>query len=111
MFLVRAGHVGAHRALEGSMVLLNIPTVLVLRAPAYWTYVLPGVPGSLGQAFYLYPTLMLIAGAFAEALGVWILLVAGTNWIPERFRFRRYKRWMRTELALWWAVVLAGCAT
>ena len=111
MFIVRAGHVRAHRALQSSMVLLNIPIVLVLMAPAYWTYVLPGLPGSLGESFYLYPTFMLIAGASAEALGIYVLLVAGTNWIPERFRFRRYKLWMRAELILWWAVVLAGVAT
>ncbi len=54
---------------------------------------------------------MLIAGASAEVLGIYVLLVAGTNWIPERFRFRRYKLWMRAELILWWAVVLAGVAT
>jgi uncharacterized membrane protein YozB (DUF420 family) len=111
MFVVRAGHVRAHRAIQSAMVLLNIPIVLALMVPAYWDYVLPGVPGMLGQSFYLYPTLMLIAGATAEALGIYILLVAGTNWLPERFRFRRYKLWMRTELILWWAVVIVGIAT
>ena len=111
MFVVRAGHVRAHRAIQGSMVLLNIPIVLVLMLPYYWQYVLPGLPAAGGQPFYLYPTVMLVAGILAEALGVYILLVAGTNLIPERFRFRRYKRWMRTELILWWAVVLAGIAT
>jgi uncharacterized membrane protein YozB (DUF420 family) len=111
MFIVRAGHVRAHRVIQSSIVLLNIPIVLVLMVPSFWYYVLPGLPGSLGQSFYLYPTLMLIAGLVAEALGAYIILVAGTNWLPERFRFRRYKLWMRTELILWWAVVLAGIAT
>jgi plastocyanin len=31
--------------------------------------------------------------------------------LPERLRFQNWKRWMRTELALWWAVVLIGAAT
>lgn len=31
--------------------------------------------------------------------------------MPERFRFRRYKLWMRTELALWWGVVITGLTT
>ena len=44
-------------------------------------------------------------------LGVFIILVAGTNLIPERYRFRRYKLWMRTELALWWSVVALGLST
>jgi uncharacterized membrane protein YozB (DUF420 family) len=111
MLVVRLGHVRAHRAIQSSMVLLNIPIVLALMAPDYWNYVRPGLPGSLGQSFFLFPTLMLVAGAVAEVLGIYIILVAGTNLVPERFRFRRYKLWMRTELILWWAVVLAGIAT
>lgn len=109
--LVRLGHVRAHRTVQSSMVLLNIPVVLVAMAPYYGTYVVPGLLGSLGRPFHLYPTLMLVAGALSETLGVYIILVAGTNWIPERFRFRCCKLWMRTELALWWLVVLAGIGT
>ena len=70
-----------------------------------------GIPHDIGQQFYWVPTLMLVAGIAAEALGVFILLVAGTNWIPERLRFRRYKLWMRSELLLWWLVVLLGIST
>ena len=54
---------------------------------------------------------MLALGAAAEALGIYIVLVAGTNVVPERFRFRRYKLWMRTELLLWWSVLLLGITT
>jgi uncharacterized membrane protein YozB (DUF420 family) len=108
---VRLGHVRAHRAIQGSMVLLNIPIVLALMVPSYLANVSPGIPGDIGQAFYLWPTVMLVAGGVAEALGVYIVLVAGTNLVPERLRFRRYKLWMRTELILWWLVVLAGVAT
>jgi uncharacterized membrane protein YozB (DUF420 family) len=109
--LVRLGHVRAHRAIQGSMVLVNIPIVLVAMFPNYWDYIVPGLPGAIGQPIYLYSTIMLVAGAVAEALGVYIVLVAGTNLIPTRFRFRRYKLWMRTELGLWWLVVVAGIAT
>ena len=35
----------------------------------------------------------------------------GTKWLPERLRLKRYKLWMRTVLALWWAVILFGVAT
>jgi hypothetical protein len=109
--VVRLGHVRAHRIIQSSMVLVNIPIVLSLMLPYYLQYVWPGVPADLGQQYYLYPSLMVAAGAVAEGLGVYIILVAGTNLIPARFRFRRYKLWMRTELVLWWAVVLAGIAT
>jgi uncharacterized membrane protein YozB (DUF420 family) len=111
MFLVRAGHVRLHAYLQSSIVLVNLPVVLVWMIPSYLHYVLPGVPAALHEPSYWVPTLMLVIGAAAEALGVYVLLVAGTNWIPERFRFRRYKLWMRMVLVLWWAVLLAGLLT
>ncbi|HZY69776.1 MAG TPA: DUF420 domain-containing protein [Thermoplasmata archaeon] len=111
MFVVRRGAVRWHRLIQSSMVLVNIPVVLLWMLPQYLGSVLPGLPGEIAQPFYLVPTLMLIAGATAEALGVYILLVAGTTWLPERWRFRRYKLWMRTELVLWWSVLVAGVST
>ena len=39
------------------------------------------------------------------------MLVAATNILPQRFRFQRYKPWMRTELGLWWLVVMIGVGT
>ncbi len=111
MFVVRRGHVKAHSYIQSSMVLVNIPIVLAWMVPQYLAYVLPGLPMGIGNLFYLVPTLMLLAGGTAEALGVYILLVAGTNLLPERFRFRRYKFWMRSALILWWAVVITGLAT
>jgi uncharacterized membrane protein YozB (DUF420 family) len=111
MFVIRAGHVRAHKYLQSSMVLVNIPIVLTWMVPQYLTYVLPGLPGEIGEQFYFVPTVMLILGAAAEALGVYIVLVAGTDWLPDRWRFRNYKVWMRTELALWWGVILFGFTT
>jgi uncharacterized membrane protein YozB (DUF420 family) len=109
--LVRAGHVRAHMLVQSTIIFVNLPLVLYGMVPAYLTYVLPYVPGGLGHPAVLVPTLMLVFGALAEVLGVYIVLVAGTDWIPERFRFRRYKLWMRTELLLWWGVVFAGLTT
>ena len=111
MFLVRAGHVRAHMYLQASMVLVNIPVVLVWMLPLYLEYTLPGIPARLGELTYLVPTLMLVFGVLAESLGVYILLVAGTTLLPERLRFRRYKLVMRTELGLWWSVLIAGITT
>lgn len=46
--------------------------------------------------------------AAAEALGVYAVLVAGTNRLPDWLRFQRYKPWMRTVRGLWWVVVVQG---
>src|SRR5579871_3578831 len=109
--LVRRGHIRAHMVVQTTMVLVNIPVVLIWIVPQYLAYVLPDLPGEIGEAAYLVPTVMLVAGAAAEVLGMYVVLVAGTNLVPERYRFRRYKLWMRTELVLWWSVILFGLLT
>ena len=109
--LVRRGHVRAHMYLQSSMILVNIPIVLSWMVPQFLAYILPGLPAQIGDPFYFVPTIMLVAGLAAELLGIFIILVAATRWIPERFRFRRYKLWMRTELTLWWSVVVFGLVT
>lgn len=111
MVVVRKGYVRVHMYLQSSIVLVNIPIVLAWMVPAYLEYVLPGLPDEVTESYYLVPTVMLLAGIAAEALGLYIILVAATDLVPLRFRFRRYKLWMRTELALWWSVVIAGLAT
>lgn len=111
MFVVRARRVRAHMYLQSSMVLVNIPIVLAWMVPQYLAYVWPGLPGEIGEPFYFVPTVMLVLGAAAEALGIYIILVAATDWVPERWRFRRYKAVMRTELGLWWSVLLFGFTT
>jgi uncharacterized membrane protein YozB (DUF420 family) len=111
MIAVRRGHIRAHMYIQSSMVLVNIPIVLVWMVPAYLSDVLPDLATEWSGAWYWVPTLMLLAGVAAEALGVYIILVAATNLVPHRFRFRSYKRWMRTELVLWWAVVVLGLLT
>ncbi|MCI4363160.1 MAG: hypothetical protein L3K13_02510 [Thermoplasmata archaeon] len=111
IFVVRRGHVRAHMYLQSSVVLVNLPVVLLWMLPQYLSLVLPDLLSEFSSPNYYVPTAMLIAGLLAESLGVFILLVAGTNLIPERFRFRRYKLWMRTEVALWWGVLLLGLST
>jgi hypothetical protein len=111
MWAVRRGHVRAHRYIQSSLVLVNVPIVLIWMIPRYVTQVWPGIPDEITTPYYLVPTLMLAAGVAAEALGIFIILVAATTWIPERLRFRNYKRWMRTELVLWWGVVIFGLST
>jgi uncharacterized membrane protein YozB (DUF420 family) len=111
MFIVRAGHVRVHMYLQSLMVLVNIPVVLAWMLPQYLAHVLPDLGSELAKPYYLLPTIALFAGSAAEILGIYILLVAGTGLVPERYRFRRYKLWMRTELGLWWTVVVIGLLT
>jgi uncharacterized membrane protein YozB (DUF420 family) len=111
LILARSGRIRAHRILQTSVIFVNIPIVLSAMVPAYISDVAPYLGGHFGEPDVFVPTLMLVFGIAAEILGIYIVLVAGTNWVPERFRFRNYKLWMRTELILWWGVVLAGLTT
>jgi uncharacterized membrane protein YozB (DUF420 family) len=111
MFVVRSGRVRAHAYLQSTIVLVNVPVVLSWMVPQYLRYVAPTVGSQLGAWATLLPTLMLVLGVVVEATGIYIVLVAGTNWIPERWRFRNYKLWMRTTLGLWWVVLVLGLLT
>ena len=50
-------------------------------------------------------------GGFAELFGIYVALVAGTNLLPAKLKFRRWKLWMHFELDLWWLVLLTGVGT
>jgi hypothetical protein len=111
LFFVRAGHVRLHAYLQSTIVLVNIPVILIWMVPAFLEPLPPGPPALFTVAANFLPTLMLVTGGLAEILGVYIILVAGTNWIPERWRFRSYKGWMRSVVGLWWATIVLGLLT
>jgi uncharacterized membrane protein YozB (DUF420 family) len=108
MLLARRRHYRAHKYCQSAVLLLNLPLIAFIMAPSFRDQVQPKLPGSLGDRFYAVATVHAVIGVLAQVLGLYILLAAGTTLIPPRLRFRRYKPWMRTELVLWWIVVLVG---
>ncbi|HET7751248.1 MAG TPA: hypothetical protein VFK81_17795, partial [Terriglobales bacterium] len=72
---------------------------------------LPRIPHKLGKAYVALATAHAALGSITELAALYILLAAGTRLLPERLRITRYKAWMRSVLALWWAVLLLGFAT
>ena len=69
------------------------------------------MPGKIGKPYYALATTHAALGSIAEWGGLYILLAAGINLLPERFRIARYRFWMRTVLLIWWIVLLLGVAT
>ena len=108
MVLARRKRYRAHKYCQSSVLLLNLPLIAFIMFPSFRQQVQPQLPGSLGDSYYAVATLHAVAGTVAQLLGLYILLVAGTKLLPRRLRFRRFKVWMRTELAVWWAVVFLG---
>ena len=111
MFLARRKQFRAHKYCQSSVMLLNLVMIFLIMAPSFHKQVEPQLPGGLKDSYYLVPYVHAIVGTITEVLGVYIVLVAATKLVPKKLRFKRYKPWMRTELALWWVVVLIGVCT
>ncbi len=82
-----------------------------LRFNPFHRQVFPKLSGRIGKPFYLIATIHAALGSIVEIAGLYILLAAGTDLLPEKFRMTRYKLWMRSVLFVWWIVLLLGLAT
>jgi uncharacterized membrane protein YozB (DUF420 family) len=111
MVLAQKRQYRLHQYCQSSVVLLNLVLIGFIMAPAFIGSVAPEVPRHLGTAANAVPVAHAALGLAAELLGLFVVLVAATKIVPRRFRFRRYKVWMRTTLALWWLVLLVGVGT
>jgi len=111
MLLARRKQFRAHKYCQSSVMLLNLVMIFLIMTPSFHKQVEPQVPDGLNESYYLVPYVHAILGTIAEVLGIYIVLVAATKIVPTRLRFKRYKPWMRAELALWWVVVLIGVCT
>ena len=110
-FLARSKRYRAHAYCQSFIVLLNLFVVVLVMVPSFRVRVAPKIPARLGTTSYALATAHAALGSVAEILGLYIVLAAGTKLFPERLRLSRYKLWMRSLLALWWIVLLLGCAT
>src|ERR1700693_2823919 len=110
-FLARAKHFVAHGICQTVVLVLNLVMICFLMWPSFHSNVLPRLPKRLGKRFYAVATIHGVLGVLAEILGLYIVLVAGTKILSETWRFKRWKLWMRIELALWWIVLLMGVVT
>jgi len=110
-WLARTKRFRQHAWCQGAIVLLNFVVILLAMIPSFHARVFPKIPARLGKAYYSLATAHGILGILAEVVGVYILLSAGTNWLPEKMRITRYKIWMRSTMALWWVVLILGAAT
>ena len=110
-FLAREKRYTAHGICQSLVLLLNLPMIALVMWPSFNAQVLPRLSTHLGKRNYAIATVHGVLGAVAEILGLYILLAAGTNILPAAWRFQRWKLWMRTELVLWWIVLLTGFGT
>lgn len=109
--LARRRHFRAHAWCQSLIVLLNLALIVLIMIPSFRARVSPKLPLKLGKAYYALATAHAALGTITEIAGLYILLAAGTNLLPAKFRITNYKLWMRSVLILWWLVLLLGFAT
>jgi uncharacterized membrane protein YozB (DUF420 family) len=109
--LARSRRFRGHAWCQSMIVLLNFVVIVLTMIPSFRAHVSPKLPLKLGKAFYALATAHAALGTITETAGLYIVLAAGTNVLPDRLRITKYKLWMRTVLVLWWVVLLLGFAT
>ena len=110
-FLARSKRYAAHGICQATVLILNLVLIASVMWPSFHLQVLPRFSKHFGKRYYAIATIHGVLGAVAELLGLYIVLVAGTNIVPQAWRFERWKLWMRIELALWMFVLLTGIGT
>lgn len=109
--LARRRHYRLHACCQSSVVLLNLVVISVAMIPSFHSQVLPKIPAKLGRAFYALATAHAMTASVAQAAALYVLLAAGTAWLPARWRLKNFKTVMRAVLMLWWMALLLGVAT
>ncbi len=109
--LARTRRFRQHAMCQSATVLLNFAVIILLMVPSFHAQVSPKIPAKLGKAYYGLATAHAALGSVTEIAGLYILLAAGTNILPHKFRVTKYKLWMRSVLVLWWLVLLLGFVT
>jgi len=110
-YLARRRSYTAHGICQTTVMLLNLVMIALVMWPSFQRQVTPALPAHLGDRYYAVGTAHAALGIAAELFGLYIVLVAGTDIVPRRLRFQRWKLWMRVELVLWWVAVLTGVGT
>lgn len=109
--LARHKRYRAHGICQTTVLLLNLLMIGLVMLPSFQQQVKPALSKVLHKWYYEAATIHAVLGITAELLGLYIAIVAGTNVLPQWLRFKHWKSWMRTELALWAIVLLSGVGT
>ena len=109
--LARRRRFRAHAICQSAVLLLNLIAIVLFMFPSFHDQVAPRIPSRLGRTYYALATTHAVLGTAVELAGLYIVIAVGTKMLPERWRIRSYKPWMRSVLAAWWTVLLLGVAT
>ena len=109
--LARQKRYRAHGICQTTVLLLNLLMIGLVMWPSFQQQVKPALSKVPHKWYYEVATIHAVLGITAELLGLYIVIVAGTNVLPQWLRFKYWKWWMRAELMLWVIVLLSGVGT
>jgi uncharacterized membrane protein YozB (DUF420 family) len=101
----------AHGICQTTVLLLNLLMIGLVMGPSFQRQVKPALFKATHKWYYEVAAMHGVLGIVAELLGLYIVIVAGTNALPPWLRATHWKWWMRTELLLWAIVLLGGVWT
>jgi uncharacterized membrane protein YozB (DUF420 family) len=101
----------AHGICQTTVLLLNLFMVGLVMWPSFQQQVKPALSKVLQKWYHAAATIHAVLGVTAELLGLYIVILAGTNVLPRWLRFKHWKWWMRTELVLSVIVLVSGVGT
>lgn len=110
-WLAYTGRFRLHAWCQSVIVLLNCVVIALTMIPSFHAQVLPRIAVRLGKSYVALAALHATLGSITQLAALYILVAAGTRWLPEKLRITRYKAWMRSVLALWWVELVLGVAT
>jgi|SRR5690349_8315128 len=101
----------AHGICQTTVLLLNLVMIGSVMWPSFHQQVKPALTTVFHKWYYAVATIHAALGITVELLGLYIVIVAGTNVLPQWLRFKHWKLWMRAELILWVGVLVSGVGT
>jgi plastocyanin/uncharacterized membrane protein YozB (DUF420 family) len=111
-WLARRRRIGAHRALQTTIVVANLVLIFMVMVPSFTAQgVLSHAIAHPGRLYFTGALIHAVVGTIAVLLAVYVVLAAGTPFLPERFRFQNYRLWMRAALLTWWLALALGWTT
>jgi hypothetical protein len=81
-YLARMKRYRAHGICQASVLVINLFSIALVMWPSFHQKVLPRLPARLARRNFAVATAHGLLGAAAELLGIYILLAAGTDWLP-----------------------------
>ena len=101
----------AHGICQATVLLVNLLMIALVMWPSFHEQLGLRLEKAFHRWYYALAAVHAALGIGAEALGLYIVVVVGTNLLPPWLRFTRWKLWMRVELVLWSIVLICGAGT